>query len=130
MLLFPYPAIIYHSTIQKYPAFFVLNRWISQWFGVYLTLSSHFAHAFYEIQCIVRVISAARFENTWPSHSANFEKEIETRLNILLSKTGKIIMIELSLSSIFRIGNFTKSNQRSSLHSHFILPRNITTIKS
>ena len=26
MFAFPYPAIIKHSTVQKYPAFFVLNR--------------------------------------------------------------------------------------------------------
>ena len=111
--------------------FCLKSRWISQRFGVYLTLSSHFALVFYELKCIVRVISAANFENTWPSHSANFEKlkEIETRLNILLNKTCKIITIELSLSSIFRIGNLTNSDQRSSLHSHFILPGNITTIK-
>ena len=79
-LLFPYPAIIQHSTVQKYPACFVLNRWLLQWFGVYLTWSSHFARAFHELQCIVRVISAARFENTWPAHSANFENGIETGL--------------------------------------------------
>ena len=30
-LLFPYPAIIQHSTVQKYAAFSV-----TQWFGVYL----------------------------------------------------------------------------------------------
>ena len=33
----------------------------------------HFAHAFHELHCIVRVNSAARFENKWPADSVNFE---------------------------------------------------------
>ena len=45
-------------------------------------------------------MSTARFENTWPAHSANFEKEMKTVLNILFSQTGKIIMIELRLISL------------------------------
>ena len=47
--------------------------------------------------CVVRVIFAARFENTWPAHSANFENGMETGLNILFSQIGKIIMIDLSI---------------------------------
>ena len=79
-LIFPYPAIIQHNTVQKYPAFFVLNRWLS------FTLRDH--HILL-VQCIVRVISAARFENTWPAHSANFENGMETEVNNLFSQTGK-----------------------------------------
>ena len=111
-LLFPYPAIIQHSTVQKYPACFVLNRWLLQWFGVYLTWSSHFARAFHELQCIVRVISAARFENTWPAHSA-FEKGMET-----VSQTGKNYSDRTYsfFFSIFCISSLTKSDRRSSLH--------------
>ena len=62
--------------------------------------SSHFAHSFHKLKCIVRVNSAATFENTWPAHSANFENGMETGLNILFSQTGKIIMIELRLISL------------------------------
>ena len=73
-------------------------------------MQSHFARAFQELQCTVRVISkdisAARFGNAWPVHSANFENGMET---------GLIIMIDLSLSFIFRIGNLTKSDRRSSM---------------
>ena len=84
-LLFPYPAIIQHCTVQKYPAFFVLS--------LEFTLRDH--HILL-VQCIVRVISAARFKNTWPAHFANFENEMKT--------------------SIVRIGILTKSDRRSSLH--------------
>ena len=56
-LLFPYPAIIQYSTVQKYSEF---------------SVEFNFARAF---------ISAARFENTWPVHSANFENGMETGLN-------------------------------------------------
>ena len=73
-LLFPrsFNVVLYRN---------ILHFLLSLWFGVYLTLSSHFAHAFHELPCIVRVISAARFENTWPVHSANFENGMETGLN-------------------------------------------------
>ena len=33
------------------------------------------------VTCILRVISAARIENTWPVNSANFENGMETGLN-------------------------------------------------
>ena len=78
----------------------ILHFLLSLWFVVLLILTSHFARAFHELQCTVRVIiiiSAARFENTWPVHSANFENGKETALNI---KTAQIIMIDLSLSFI------------------------------
>ena len=83
----------------------ILHFLLSLWFGVLIILTSHFARAFHELQCIVRVISAARFENTWSVHSANFENGTETGLNRLENYNDwKIIMIEHSLSSIFRIG--------------------------
>ena len=86
--------------LTQYSTEIVLIRWLSLWFKVTFMWSSHFARAFRELQCIVRVISAARFENTWFSHSANFENRMETGLNILFSQTGKVIMIELSLFSL------------------------------
>ena len=43
--------------------------------------------------CVVRFISASRFENMCPAHSANFENGMETGLNILFRQIGNIIMI-------------------------------------
>ena len=40
----------------------------------------------------IRVISAARFENMWLAHLANFENGMGTGLNILFSQIGNIIM--------------------------------------
>ena len=48
---------------------------------------------------IVRVISAARFENTWPAYSANVKNGMDTGLSILFSQTGKIILNGLSVFS-------------------------------
>ena len=72
MFAFPYPAIIKHSTVQKYPAFFVLNRWLEFTLCDHHILLVHFMN-----YRVVRVTYAARFENIWPAHSANFENGID-----------------------------------------------------
>ena len=81
-LLFSYPSIIQHSTVQKYPAYHTLLE----------------KHGF---QCIVRVISAARsrFENTSPAHSANFENGMETGLNVLFSYDDRSSFFSLPYSA-------------------------------
>ena len=110
-LLFPYPAIIQNCTVQKYPAFFVLNRWLSLWFGVYLMWLSHFARAFHKLEL---------FENTWPAHSTNFENGMETGLNI---QSGKFLfhISYRQFNKVWSSIDFT--------YSHFIFQRNISTIK-
>ena len=45
--------------------------------------------------CVVRAISAAKFENMWPAHSANFENGMKIQLNVLFSQVGNIKMIKL-----------------------------------
>ena len=68
-LPFPYPAIFQHSIVQ---ILFLIA-------GLEFTLRDHhinFARAFHEL-VYYRVISAARFENTWPEHSANFENGMD-----------------------------------------------------
>ena len=46
--------------------------------------------------CVVRVISEARFENTWPAHSANFKNGIETGydMNYMLINTTTMLKEE------------------------------------
>ena len=72
-LPFPYPAIIQHSLVQKCPEFSVLNRWLSVWFGVFTLCDHHILRVHFMNYCLVRVISAARFENTLSAYSANFD---------------------------------------------------------
>ena len=107
MFAFPYPAIIKHSTVQKYPASLVI-----------FTLCDHHILLVHFMNQQFGVISEVRFENTWHVHSSNFENEMQTVLNILFSQTCKIIMIELRLISLpyFASAILKKSDRRSSLH--------------
>ena len=111
------PRLFYHHIPQQFNIVMfrnILHFLLSLWFGVLLILSSHFARAFHELQCTVRVISAAKFENTRPVHSANFENGMETGLNIQTTQTQSLFHII--------IGNLT-SDRRSFLQRHFILPK-------
>ena len=76
---FPYPTINQHCIVQ------ILFKVACLEFTVLLV---HFMN-----YCVVIVISAARFENTWPAHSANFKNGIKTGydMNYMLINTTTML---------------------------------------
>ena len=61
------------------------------------------------ITCIVRVISAARFENTWPVHSANFQNGMETGLNYNDQTQSLFPILNRQFNKVLSAIFFTKS---------------------
>ena len=88
-------TVLYRSILH----FTVLNRWLSLWFGVYPMLSSHFARAFHELQCIFRVICCSEIWKQVACALGRFRERNGNWTTFLSSQ------IELNLSSIFCIWN-------------------------
>lgn len=91
MFVFPYPVIIKHCLEQKCPVF--LFKSVLSLPCVIIAVLNY---------SVVKIIAAARFENTQPVHSANVENGMETGLNILFSQISNKIF-EYIFQSILRI---------------------------